>query len=150
RENNMPRGKQHKPTGPRTLTKAMRALRVGVVPSPNSAIGRMLTAWRTELVEHCGGTEHVTATQREMIEHACRTKLLIDTASAWLFQSGAIVNKRYRKFYPLVMELARLQDSHAKTLQALGLERVTKPEPVKAIEAVDVRTLVRPAEMPPV
>ncbi len=88
-------------------------------------VGKALTAWRSELIADLGGPESVTAAQRQVIDLALRTKLIVDSVDAWILERGALVNGRRRAVYPVVLQRQQLADGLARYLGQLGLERRT-------------------------
>jgi len=79
------------------------------------------------LLADLGGEEHVSAAQAALVEMATRTRLLIDSADAWLLAQDSIVLKRRGTLLPAVRERQTLVDSLARLLSALGLERRSRP-----------------------
>ena len=86
--------------------------------------GRALIAWRDALVEDLGGLEVVSAMQLQLVELACRQKLLLDSIDGWLLQQDSLVNKRDRKLFNVVKERQTVANALASYLGQLGLERV--------------------------
>jgi len=92
-----------------------------------TSAARALSSWRRQLLADLGGEEHVSAAQAALVEMATRTRLLIDSADAWLLAQDSIVLKRRGTLLPAVRERQTLVDSLARLLSALGLERRSRP-----------------------
>ena len=94
--------------------------------------GKLLVAWRDQLIEDMGGLEQVSAQQLTIVELAARTKVLLDGIDAWLFEQPTLVNKRERRVYAVVKERQQLADSLARYMAQLGLERRGKAHDLRA------------------
>ena len=94
-----------------------------------TSAARALSSWRRQLLADLGGEEHVSAAQAALVEMATRTRLLIDSADAWLLAQDSIVLKRRGTLLPAVRERQSLVDSLGRLLSALGLERKARPGP---------------------
>jgi hypothetical protein len=51
-------------------------------------IGRVIAAWQADLIDALDGPDSVSPRQRELVSIAGRTKLLLDSADAWLFEAA--------------------------------------------------------------
>jgi hypothetical protein len=92
-----------------------------------TGIGKALARWRDDLIADLGGDP--STAQRQLIELATRTKLLLDSVDAWLLTQPSLVNARRKALLPVVRERQQLADSLAKYLAQLGLERRARPVP---------------------
>ena len=90
-------------------------------------LGRVLFAWREDLVADLGGQDAISTQQVAVIDLATKTKLLLDSIDAWLLTQPSLVNKRNRSLIPVVRERQQLADALARYLGQLGLERKAKP-----------------------
>jgi hypothetical protein len=88
-------------------------------------VGQALRQWRQGLIEDLGGDP--STAQLAMIDMACREYLILEHVDRWMLSNKAIVNKRNRRLFDIVLHRNRLADSLAKKLQALGLEKRGKP-----------------------
>jgi hypothetical protein len=87
---------------------------------------RDVVAWRDELRAACGGTD--LSPQREMlVELAGRTRVLLDVVDTYLMTLPTIINRRYKKLMPIILQRNQLAESLQKTLDRLGLDRRAKP-----------------------
>jgi hypothetical protein len=98
---------------------------------PASPVAQALAEWRANLTNDLGGDEIVTTAQRQVIEVAVRTRLLLDSVDSWLLSQGRVINGRTRTCFPVVVQRMRLADGLVRHLEALGLER--RPAPVKRL-----------------
>ena len=94
-----------------------------------TSLGKSLAQWRTDLINDLGGQDAVTTQQLALVELAVTTKLLVDSASAWLLSQPSLVNARKRSLLPAVLERQRLADALARYLVLLGLKRRQAPLP---------------------
>ncbi len=96
----------------------------------NSSGGLQLFERRTELIDHCGGTENVSAVTRRVIERTCLTEYLLDHVDLYLAQLGPkIIRRRDKILAPIVAERSRLLDSLLKLYQVIGVDRQQRPVP---------------------
>jgi len=72
-----------------------------------SAAARALLAWRRELVEDLGGAGAISAQERAVVDLAAQTKLILDSADAWLLGQLTLVNARRRSLLPVVRASSR-------------------------------------------
>jgi hypothetical protein len=91
-----------------TLRKAVRTLGARAI-DPTTPVGRALSAWQRDLVQDLGGAETVTTAQRQVIEVAARTKLLLDSIDGWLFRQPRLVHYKTRSCYPVVARARALE-----------------------------------------
>ncbi len=98
--------------------------------------GDALRAWRQGLINDLGGEDKISTAQRAIIDMAVRTFLLLEHIDQWVLSNQAIVNKRDRKVFRIVLDRQRMADSLAKYLQMLGLEK-------RAPDAHDLESYVR-------
>lgn len=89
-------------------------------------LGRELARWRAELVQDLGGAEALSTQQAAIVDLAVRGKMLLDSLDSWLLQQPALIDKRKRQLYPVVMQRQSLADGLLRHLTALGLQRVDK------------------------
>ncbi len=88
---------------------------------------RSLLRWRRELLDDLGGPDAVSAAQLALVEVATRTKLYVDHVDAVLLERANLTTKHRNRLIPLVEQRERLAAGLVRTLQALGLERRTRP-----------------------
>jgi hypothetical protein len=105
-----------------TLRRAVQTLGARAIDE-ETAVGRALAEWRSMLIADLGGADTVTTAQSQVVEIAARTKLLLDSIDAWLFQQPRLVNGRTRTCYPVVVQRQRIADALVNHLETLGLER---------------------------
>jgi hypothetical protein len=107
-----------------------------------------LAAWQADLVADLGGAESVSTAQRQVIDLATWTKVIVDSIDAWILERGSLVNGRRRAVYPVILQRQQLADALARYLTALGLER-RQAEP-KSLQAYLAERYGGPAgESPP-
>ena len=83
---------------------------------------------RAAIVEDLGGEDRISAQQDVLLDTLIRKVLLSDIGYGWLFQQGREpINKKERRFWPIVKDLGTLDDSIARIVSMLGLERVKPP-----------------------
>ena len=96
-----------------------------------TSAGRALVKWRADLVADLGGD--VTTAQGQMIDLACRSKLLLDSIDAWLLAQPSLVNRQKKSLLPVVKERQSLADGLAKYLMALGLHRTQREKTLEEL-----------------
>jgi hypothetical protein len=116
------RSRRYAKHGLTTLQKAVKTLGARAI-DPTSPVGRALVAWQRDLVADLGGAETVTTAQRQVVEVAARTKLLLDSVDAWLVRQPTLVHHKSRSLLPVVVQRMRLADGLTRYLDLLGLER---------------------------
>lgn len=109
-----------------TLKKAVRVLG-GRAIDRRTALGRALEDWRHSLIGDLGGVDQTSTQQRQVIDLAVKTKLLLDSIDAWLVKQPSLVNHRKRALLPVVLQRQQLADALARYMTQLGLERRAKP-----------------------
>ena len=102
---------------------------------------RRFIAWHTELLSDLGGDENMTVQQTALVEMATRTKLYGAHLYAWLMGQESLVNRKRRRFLPVVRERQQLMDSLARILKQLGLER--RPEAGSGLGGIYRRKILR-------
>ena len=108
-----------------TLKKAIRVLG-GRAIDRRTALGRVLEHWRHSLLSDLGAIEQTSAQQRQLIDLAVKTKLLLDSIDTWLVKQPSLVNHRKRALLPVVLQRQQLADALARYMTQLGLERKAK------------------------
>jgi hypothetical protein len=73
-----------------------------------------------------GGIEQTSTQQRQLIDLAVKTKLLLDSIDAWFVKQPSLVNHRKRALLPVVLQRQQLADAMARYMTQLGLERKAK------------------------
>lgn len=94
-----------------------------------TSLGRALAAWRRDLIADLGGPEVVSTQQAGVVELAVRTRLMLDSADAFILSMPSLVNKRRRVLFPVVLQRQSLARDLAHFLAQLGLER-RPPKPL--------------------
>jgi len=91
---------------------------------------RAVARWKRELVAALGGGEMVTPQKMALVDAVARTMLLLNHVDAWLVEltskGGAVINKRDRCLFPIVLQREQLVASLSRTLGQIGLDRVEK------------------------
>ena len=64
--------------------------------------------------------------QRQVIDLAVKTKLILDSIDAYLVKQPSLVNHRKRTVLPVVLQRQQLADALARYMMQLGLERKVK------------------------
>src|SRR5215207_6985367 len=77
-----------------TLKKTVKQLGNRVIDK-RTTTGRELAKWRNDLIEDLGGLDNVSAQQRTLVDIIVITKLLHDSATAWIL-SQPLINARKR------------------------------------------------------
>lgn len=88
-----------------------------------SNAARALERWRVELTEALGGEESISPQKATLVDLACRSRLLLDHADAFILAMPTCINKRKKSMFPLVMQRMQIAESLQKTLERLGIER---------------------------
>ena len=112
----------YKTHGLTTLKKAVKELG-GRAIDKRTSIGRALEQWRMDLVHDLGGMDGTSTQQRQIIDLAVKTKLILDSIDAWLVVQRSLVNHRRRVVYPVVLQRQQLADALARYMNQLGLEK---------------------------
>ena len=108
-----------------TLKKAVRVLG-GRAIDRRTSLGRALEDWRQSLLSDLGGIEQTSTQQRQIVDLAVKTKLILDSIDVWLLRQPSLVNHRKRMFLPVVLQRQQLADALARYMTQLGLERRAK------------------------
>lgn len=119
------------PTDPRfgyLLKKAVRVLG-GRAIDRRTALGRALEDWRHSIIQDLGGVDQTSTQQRQLIDLAVKTKLLLDSIDAYLVKQPSLVNHRKRMVLPVVLQRQQLADALARYMTQLGLEKKVKLVP---------------------
>ena len=95
----------------------------GRVIDKRTTIGRQLASWRAELISDLGGHEAISTGEKQLVELAVRTKLMLDSIDAWILTQPTLVLHRKRTIIPVVKERTALADQLARFLGQLGLKR---------------------------
>lgn len=111
-----------------TLKKAMRVLG-GRAIDRRTAMGRALEDWRHSIIQDLGGVDQTSTQQRQVIDLAVKTKLILDSIDAYLFKQPSLVNHRRRMLLPVVTQRQTIADGLARYMTQLGLERKVKQLP---------------------
>jgi hypothetical protein len=119
---------RHTTSGPQlnNLKRAVQQLGEHTIDGRTS-IGKALARWRTDLINDLGG--QVSTQELAVIDLAVKTKLLLDSADAWLLSQPSLVNARQRRLVAAVLQRQRLADALARYLALLGLKRRQAPAP---------------------
>jgi hypothetical protein len=113
--------------GLNTFKKAMMELGSRAIDG-RSAYGKAVHFFEQQYIEDLGGESVVSAGQMQLIQMAAKTALLLSSVDCYIAELGsAIINKRNRCLFPIVLQRQQLADSHLRQLTALGLERRQKP-----------------------
>jgi hypothetical protein len=110
-----------------------------------TTIGKRLDDWAQEIIADLGGD--VSAAQRQVIDMAVRTKLLVDSIDAWLLAQPAILSVRKRALFPVVQQRQQLADALVRYLGLLGLKRQARRFDLPSRAAARVPS-PRPAAVP--
>jgi len=86
--------------------------------------GRALARWRADLIRDIGGDP--STQELALIDLCVKTKLILDSADAWLLSQGSLIDKRKRSLLPAARERQQLADALARYLTILGIRRVSK------------------------
>jgi hypothetical protein len=108
-----------------TLKKAVQALG-GRAIDRRTSLGRALEDWRHSLLSDLGGQDQTSAQQRQIVDLAVKTKLILDSIDTWLLRQPSLVNHRKRMLLPVVLQRQQLADALARYMTQLGLEKKAK------------------------
>lgn len=108
-----------------TLKKAVQALG-GRAIDRRTSLGRALEDWRHSLLSDLGGQDQTSAQQRQIVDLAVKTKLILDSIDTWLLKQPSLVNHRKRMVLPVVLQRQQLADALARYMTQLGLEKKAK------------------------
>ena len=111
-----------------TLKKAIRVLG-GRAIDRRTALGRALEDWRYSILQDLGGVDQTSTQQRQVIDLAVKTKLILDSIDAYLVKQPSLVNHRKRMVLPVVLQRQQLADALARYMMQLGIERKAKVLP---------------------
>lgn len=111
-----------------TLKKAVRVLG-GRAIDQRTALGRALEDWRHSILQDLGGVDQTSTQQRQLIDLAVKTKLILDSIDAYLVKQPSLVNHRKRMVLPVVLQRQQLADALARYMTQLGLEKKVKVIP---------------------
>ena len=119
--------KKKKPShGLTTLRRAVKELG-GRAIDKRTSLGRALEDWRHSLLDDLGGIQATSTQQRQLVDLAVKTKLLLDSVDAWLLVQPSLVNARKRTVLPVLLQRQQMSDSLARLMQQLGLEKRSRP-----------------------
>jgi len=111
-----------------TLKRAVKALG-GRAIDKRTAFGRALEQWRADLIRDLGGMEQTSTQERQIIDLAVKTKLILDSIDAWLVSQSSLINHRRRTVYPVVLQRQQLADALVRYMAQLGLQKRAKQLP---------------------
>jgi hypothetical protein len=106
-----------------TLKRAVNSIGNRVIDR-RTVTGRALAQWRKDLIRDIGGDP--STQELALVDLAVKTKLLLDSADAWLLSQPSLIDKRKRCFLPAAKERQAFADSLARYLSQLGMKRVKK------------------------
>jgi len=70
--------------------------------------------------------EQTSTQQRQLIDIAVKSKLILDSIDAYLFEQPSLVNHRRRCVLPVVTQRQSIADGLARYMTQLGLEKKAK------------------------
>ena len=111
-----------------TLKRAVKTLG-GRAIDKRTSLGRALEEWRFDLIKDLGGMDQTSTQERQIIDLAVKTKLILDSIDAWLVSQTSLVNHRRRVVYPVVLQRQQLADALARYMGQLGLQKRSKVIP---------------------
>lgn len=115
-----------------TLKKAVRVLG-GRAIDRRTALGRALEDWRHSIIQDLGGVEQTSTQQRQVIDLAVRTKLILDSTDAYLVKQPSLVNHRRWSLLPVVAEgrliMIRCVNCGQRFERVVNRHRAHRPEP---------------------
>src|SRR5215472_1082501 len=120
--------RRHPRHGLTTLKKPMRVLG-GRAIDRRTALGRALEDWCHGLRNDLGGIDQTSTQQRQVVDLAVKTKLILDSIDAHLVTRPSVVNQRKRRVLPVVLQRQQLADALARYMMDLGLECRARPAP---------------------
>jgi hypothetical protein len=88
-----------------------------------------LEDWRYSILSDLGGIAKTSTQQRQLVDLAVKTKLILDSIDAYLVKQPSLVNHRKRMVLPVVLQRQQLADALARYMTQLGLERKAKVLP---------------------
>jgi len=92
-----------------------------------TALGAELARKRERIYACSTGVENLSEFELDLIEKYIQTDLLIENINGFLFETGAVINRRKRSLYPIVEQRTRLIEANAKIASMLGLKRREAP-----------------------
>ena len=94
-----------------------------------SAVARVATDFRDELVDALGGAEHVSPQQSRLVELACVEHVIVRHCDGFLLEQDTLLRGRgkAKRLLPVLADRARHAAFLASLLKDLGLERRAKP-----------------------
>jgi hypothetical protein len=90
------------------------------------AIGTTLEDWRQSLLSDLGGLDQTSTQQRQIVDLAVKSKLILDSIDAWLVIQPSLVNRRKWSLLPIVLQRQQLADALARYMTQLSLEKTAK------------------------
>ncbi len=102
-------------------------LRGLAVVDQRTAAAKAYLSTRRNLLENLGGAERCNEAQLQLVNMVARGLLYLGHVDAILLERRSILNRRRSKLVPLVAERMRMSEMLSRQLQALGLERRSKP-----------------------
>ncbi|MBI3932396.1 MAG: hypothetical protein HY317_03195 [Acidobacteria bacterium] len=95
-----------------------------------SALARAVRDWRAAVASDLGGEEGLSQAQRTVLDVAAQDVVLLTVADSWLRENAeAVINRRYRRFVPLVEQRLKVASHLTGLLEKLGLERRAREIP---------------------
>jgi hypothetical protein len=101
----------------------------GRVIDRRTTVGKQLARWRAELTSDLGGDEAISTAEKQIVDLAVRTKLMLDSIDAWILTQPTLIVRRTRSLLPVVKERVALTESLARYLTTLGLKRRARELP---------------------
>jgi hypothetical protein len=93
-----------------------------------SLLARELAADMKELMEALGGREALSPQKLALVKMIASKRARRRLAEEWALQNREqLFDRRRRRLLPLALQLEQLEESEARLLDKLGLERVAKP-----------------------
>ena len=91
-----------------------------------SPVEQAARALRHEMLADLGGTQHVSAAKRALLDSIMGSWIIAQSLDACLFRMAAddgLVSRKHRRAFPLVEQRMRVIDSLGRQLESLGLDR---------------------------
>jgi hypothetical protein len=94
-----------------------------------SSLAKATGKLRSELVADLGGEENLSVQKHKIVDEFLKRFVMLESIDAWIFRQPALMNKRSKALYPIVIQRMTIGDGMLRCLRELGLERKAKQVP---------------------
>jgi hypothetical protein len=110
------------------LLKAVKRNGLGALDQ-RSSLAKATGKLRSELVTDLGGEESLSVQQLKIVDEFLKRFVMLESIDAWIFRQPALMNKRTKSLFPIMIQRMTIGDGMLRCLRELGLERKAKQIP---------------------